>query len=133
MTRKSPPITPYGQAAQNYAAQSQKQATQRETEAHILLRAAKQLQDLQKDWDTITAKDREDALKYNRKIWVMFYENAQSNSAEPTHPTAPVVINLAHFVFKRSMDILALPDRDKLNALISINREVAAGLMVSQK
>jgi flagellar biosynthesis activator protein FlaF len=132
MTRKTPPLSPHGRAAQNYAAQSQKQASQRETEAQILLRAAKQLQDLQKDWDSLTDKDREAALKYNRQIWVMFYENAKDTAAN-NNPTAPTVINLAQFVFKRSMDILALPDRDKLNVLITINREVAAGLMASGK
>ena len=48
-------------------------------------------------------------------------------------PSAPPlrtnIINLASFVFKRSVDILADPAQDKLSILININREVAAGLM----
>jgi flagellar protein FlaF len=124
------PHNPYGKVAKSYAAQESKQEDARATEAKALLKAAKQLMDLQKTWDTRTPQKIEDVLKYNRQLWVLFYENAVSN-VDDTRPAqlATNVINLANFVFKRSTEILAAPESDKLNILININREVANGLM----
>ena len=39
------------------------------------------------------------------------------------------IVNLANFIFKREMDILAEPAKEKLTVLININREIAEGLM----
>lgn len=127
---KHPPINTYGKVAKSYATQETKQEYPRATEAKALLKAAKQLQDLQKSWDARTPQKIEDVLKYNRQIWVLFYENAV-NSRDENRPAqlASNVVNLANFVFKRSMEIMAAPESDKLNILININREVANGLM----
>jgi flagellar protein FlaF len=38
------------------------------------------------------------------------------------------IINLASFIFKRTMDIMATPTPEKLNILISINMNIAHGL-----
>ncbi|PZP57127.1 MAG: flagellar biosynthesis regulatory protein FlaF [Micavibrio aeruginosavorus] len=120
----------YKSAAHNYAAQGTRQDDTRSTEAKALLKAAKMLQDLQNGWESGGLKKIEEALKHNRQIWVLFYDNAVSNS-DPARPASlsTNVVNLANFVFKRSMEILAAPEPEKLNILISINREVANGLM----
>lgn len=131
---KRPPINnPYGKAAQNYAAHGTRQEDGRETEAKALLKAAKILQDLQSSWDGTPQGKIEEALKYNRRIWLLFYDNAVS-STEMDRPAAlsTNVVNLANFVFKRSTEILASPEANKLNILISINREVATGLMAKR-
>jgi flagellar protein FlaF len=39
------------------------------------------------------------------------------------------VANLGLFVMKQTMAAMAEPQREKLTSLISINREIAAGLM----
>jgi flagellar protein FlaF len=122
-----------GKVSGSYGAIAQRHAGKRDIEAHALLKAARMMQDLQNNWDQQTPEKVEDALKFNRQIWVLFYDNATNENAAGA-PPAPVrnnVINLANFVFKRSLEILAAPDKNKLSVLISINREVAAGLMTS--
>jgi len=123
------PTNPYGKVAQSYANQGKKQEDRRETEAKALLKAARMLQDLQSSWDSRSSQKIEDALKFNRQIWVIFYDNAINTSNENTSTLSGNVVNLANFVFRRSMEILAAPEPDKLNILININREVANGLM----
>lgn len=130
MTKRPPHTNPYSKAAHNYSMLGAKQEDTRATEAKALLKAAKMLQDLQTSWDGKAPKKIEEALKYNRQIWVLFYDNALNgeNAARPKNLSTNVV-NLANFVFKRSIEILASPEPDKLNILININREVANGLM----
>ena len=102
----------------------------REVEAHVLLKSAKFLSDLQNDWDNVTPEVLEETLKYNRQIWMMFYDTALENP-EDTRPNdlRSNIINLANFIFKREIEILSAPDKNKINVLININREIAAGLM----
>ncbi|MEM8796659.1 MAG: flagellar biosynthesis regulator FlaF [Pseudomonadota bacterium] len=98
----------------------------RELEATILIKAAAQFQQAQESWG-----DRgqlKDALSYNRKLWAIFVANA-------TDPESPLPLNLRNnianlgiFVFKRTQEVLAEPAPEKLNILMSINRELASGL-----
>jgi len=132
---KKPPANshPYGRASGSYGAQAKKHAGKRDVEAQVLLKAARKMQELQNGWDQKTPASIEETIRFNRQIWVMFYDNA-INSQTGQKPPEPQslkanIVNLAGFVFKRSMDILADPEREKLNILININREVAAGLM----
>ena len=129
-TKKPPPSKmPYGKASGSYGALARKHADKRDVEAQALLKAARKLQDLQSGWDNRASNAVEETLKYNRQIWVLFYDHAMNDGATTPPPLRTNIINLAGFVFKRSMDILAEPDREKLNILININREIAAGLM----
>jgi flagellar protein FlaF len=130
-SRKPPPTKhPHSKASGSYGALARKHAEKRDVEAQVLLKAARKLQDLQTGWENRPTGAVEETLKYNRQIWVMFYDNAVSNGViQQPHSLRTNIINLAGFVFKRSIDILAEPDRDKLNILININREIAAGLM----
>lgn len=126
-----PNNTPYADAAGTYGTNAQKNETdQRALEARVLLKSAKFLQDLQNDWDAATPDVIEETLKYNRKIWLMFYDTALENpEGDRPNDLRSNIINLANFVFKRETEILAAPDKAKLDILISINREIAAGLM----
>lgn len=126
-----PHKNPHASAAGAYGTNAQKHAADpRELEARVLLKSAQFMQDLQKDWDARPKEALEDILKYNRNIWMMFYDTAVEN----TEGTRPVelrnnIYNLANFVFKREIDILAKPESRKLDVLIKINRDIAAGLM----
>ncbi len=126
---KRPTSNPYGKAAQNYAKQGTRLEDTRSTEAKALLKAAKMLQDLQLSWDARTQQKIEDTLKYNRQIWVLFYDNALSDDGTRPKNLSTNVVNLASFVFRRSIEILAAPEPEKLDILININREIATGLM----
>ena len=125
------PNNPYAAAAGVYGSNIQQHTSNpRELEAQVLLKSAKYLQDMQNDWDNVTGEVLEETLRYNRQIWMMFYDTAIENP-EGNRPNdlRSNIVNLAHFIFKRELDILGAPAKEKLNILISINREIAAGLM----
>ncbi|MCD8570238.1 MAG: flagellar biosynthesis regulator FlaF [Alphaproteobacteria bacterium] len=127
---------PYAQAAGAYGDHAQKHTPdQRELEARVLLKSAKMLQDLKNDWANAHFEIIESTLKYNRQIWMMFYDTAVENKEGEERPDdlRSNIINLANFIFKREMEILSDKDRiqhpQRLDSLININREIAAGLM----
>lgn len=122
---------PYAQAAGAYDQNAQAHTPdQRELEARVLLKAAKMITDLQNDWDGMTTEILEQTLKYNRQIWMMFYDTALENpEGDRPNDLRSNIINLANFVFKREIDIMADPKKVKLDVLVNINREIAAGLM----
>jgi flagellar biosynthesis activator protein FlaF len=109
--------------------------SQRELEARVLLKTTARLEALRTGWDTAGREEMADALSYNRKAWLIFYDNAlEGERAEPGAGDAAGalrrnIITLARFVFGRELAILADPAPEKLDILISINRNVAAGLM----
>jgi flagellar protein FlaF len=124
---------PYAAAAGAYGQNIQKNTPdQRELEAHVLLKAARFLADLQKNWDQVTPDMLEDTLKYNRQIWMMFYDTALENPEENRpNDLRSNIINLANFIFKREIEIMSKPEKEKLDILVSINRDIAAGLMTN--
>ena len=124
-------INKHASAANLYGTNVQKNTPdQRELEAHVLLKSARFLNDIKENWDKTTPEVLEETLKYNRQIWMMFYDTAIEN-AEGNRPNdlRSNIVNLANFVFKRELDILAKPEKQKLDILISINQDIAAGLM----
>lgn len=129
------PNNPYASAAGAYGNNAQKNASDpRELEARVLLKSAQYLQDLQSDLENVSSEDLESILKYNRAIWVMFLDNAMENgdAAYPDNLRANIA-SLANFIFKREIDIMAKPEKSKLDTLISINRNIAEGLMKGAK
>jgi flagellar protein FlaF len=126
---------PYAKAAGAYDQNAQKNApSQREMEARILLKSNRALQALQSDWENMPKGALEDALTYNRQIWMLFYDTAlESKDGNRPNDLRSNIVNLANFIFKREMDILSNPKKEKLDILISINREIAAGLMTNNE
>ena len=123
---------PYAKAASAYGDNAQKHTPdQRELEGRVLLKAARMLQDLQDNWDAMKDKDLLEAtLKYNRQIWMMFYDTALENKeGDRPNDLRSNIINLANFIFKREVEIMVSPQKEKLSVLVNINREIAAGLM----
>lgn len=101
----------------------------RELEAEVLIKAAFFLKDCQNNWD---AKDRDakldEALKYNQRIWSFF----QGELSNPENPL-PIklkedILGLSLFIDKRIFEVMSFPDRKKLDAIININLNLAAGL-----
>ncbi len=125
---------PYANAAGTYGSHAQAHTPdQRELEGRVLLKSAKMISDLQNAWDEVTPELLGETLRYNRQIWMMFYDTALENPEEngETRPDdlRNNIINLANFIFKREMEVLSSPSKEKLDVLVNINREVAAGLM----
>src|SRR2546430_15411764 len=65
-------------AAQAYARTSQTTASPREIEAQALLKAARQLQDVQANWAG-PDNNMHQALLFNRRLWSIFMSAAETN------------------------------------------------------
>ncbi len=114
-------------AVQAYGQAARKTAAPRDLEADLLIKAAMRLQSVCDDWTNRSA-ELDAALIYNRRLWTIF----ASSATNPENPL-PIQIkqniaNLALFVFNRTTSIQTSPEPKKINPLISINREIAAGL-----
>lgn len=106
----------------------------RELEARALLSMVGKMEGLQARWDSVTSTELDEVLRNNRQIWMMFVDTAlEDKSQERTNELRNNIANLGAYVFKRTLDILADPKKEKLNVLIDINREIAAGLMTRPK
>jgi len=102
-----------------------------DAEAQMLSAAADQLQNLHDNWDTIPENERDDTISYNRKLWMAFFDgvgNKARNANTQSQDDFDIlgnIINLYNFIYKRSTDVIANGDKEKLNSLININRECA--------
>lgn len=125
------PANPYSAAAGAYDQHARKHTpSPRELEGRVLLRAAQFMQDLQAEWDAVTPEILDQTLTYNRQIWMMFVDNAiEDKSPDRPNSLRNNIANLGAFIFKHTLEVLANPQKEKLNILIEINREIAAGLM----
>ncbi len=135
-------------AAQTYNKTAQTTLPPRDLEAHLLLKAAARLQAIKDDWDKAEADMTEllrdnrklwdgwqsmqqrlsEALLYNRKLWTVFVGSVTDETSQLPKPIRENIANLGLFIFNRTLDIESSPSPEKLNALIDINRNVAAGL-----
>ena len=114
-------------AANAYSKVAQTTQSPRELEATILMKAATRLQAIRDDWDSRN-KDLDEALTYNRKLWTVLVsvghaarESAAAADQAEHRQSRPVHLQ-PHA--ERHGD----PDPARLAVLVTINREIAAGL-----
>jgi flagellar protein FlaF len=114
-------------AAQAYARTSQTTAQPREIEAQALLKAARQLQDVQSNW---TGPDQKmfKALLFNRRLWSIFLSAVEDNGNQNSMEIRQNIANIGVFVIKQTIEMQMDPDPKKLQSLIDINCNIAAGL-----
>ncbi len=117
---------PYRSATQAYVTGSRSAPDQRQLEADALLKAALLLEDA-RFVENGSALD--EALLYNRKLWTIFAVEAAEGSDRLPRDLRANIANIALFVFRRSLELLATPAPDKIDVLIEINRSIAAGLL----
>jgi flagellar protein FlaF len=115
-------------AAQAYGAVAKQIASPRELEAHLLLKAAARLQSIQDGWST-NQQDLDAALLYNRKLWTVLLGSVTNDDNPLPVAIRQNVANLGLFVMKQTVAITAEPKPERLRSLITINRELAAGLL----
>jgi flagellar protein FlaF len=101
----------------------------REIEAAVLTKAALKLKNCQDNWE---APDREyrldEALKYNLRIWSIFQSELSREDHELPKKLRLDILRLAAFIDRRIFETMAFPEPDKLNIVININNNLAAGL-----
>ena len=115
-------------AAKAYGKVAKETAGPRELEANLLLSAAAKLQALREGKDA-TRSEFEAALLYNRKLWSIFVTSATQNDHPLPAAVRQNIANLGIFVMSHTMAITSDRRPELLDPLISINRQVAAGLL----
>ena len=115
------------QAASAYARVAQATQSPRELEASVLLKAASRLQAVRDDWHGRRA-ELDEALTFNRKLWTILVTSVTDADNPLPQVIKNNIANLAIFVFERTITVMTEPAPEKLAALVTINREIAAGL-----
>lgn len=113
--------------AQAYGKTARVVANPREHEANLLIKAAQQLQAVKDPFDP-RSDDFRNALTYNRKLWSIFAGSVVGDDNPLPDQIKQNIANLGIFVLKHTVSVQANPSPEKLEALININREIAAGL-----
>lgn len=114
-------------ASQAYGRVASQTLNPRDLEAHLLLKAASKLQSVRENWDT-KQDELDGALHYNRKLWSIFLASVTDPKNPLPKPVRENVANLGLFVFKQTFAVMFERNPDQLRTLISINRDIAAGL-----
>ena len=114
-------------AAHAYQKVGKQTVSPRVLEANLLSRAAAQLQVVRDDWETRRHELRE-ALLFNRKLWNIFLTSVTGEQSQLPDKLRENIANLGLFVMKQTVLMQDNPIPQKLDVLININRELAAGL-----
>jgi len=70
-----------------------------------------------------------DAVRLNWRLWTIIQAEQADPDCQTPRSIREGLLNLSNFVDKRSVDLLAVPTAEKLEVLININRNIAAGLL----
>ena len=101
----------------------------REVEASVLTKGALMLKKCQENWHNGGKNGMlDEALRYNQLIWSIF----QGEITRQDHPMPldlrQKILTISLFVDRRIFEVMASPRSEKLNAIININLNLAAGL-----
>ncbi|MGA9536239.1 MAG: flagellar biosynthesis regulator FlaF [Desulfobacterales bacterium] len=106
----------------------------REVEAEVLTKAALKLKYCQDHWDAPNRDEiLDEALKFNQRIWSIFQGELSSDNNPLPQKLRLDIIRLSTFIDRRIFETLAEPSSDKLNIIIEINNNLAAGLRGTPK
>jgi flagellar protein FlaF len=114
-------------AASAYSRTAQTGQTPRELEASILMKSASRLQGIRDDWANRSG-ELDEALTYNRKLWTVLVSSVTRPENPLPTPIKQNVVNLGLFIFNHTLSLMATPAPERIGILVSINRELAAGL-----
>lgn len=119
----------YLNAAHAYENVNRSTISGRETEARVLTQAALKLIKVQQNWEDAHRNELlDDALSYNQRLWSLL----QTELAQPDNPLPEKVrfdiLRLSKFIDKRIYETIAFPTPEKLDIIIKINQNLAAGL-----
>lgn len=122
----------YSSPIQAYETVNNKTMPGREIEAAVLTRAARKLKDCQDSWG---ANDRDEklgeALKFNQLVWSIFQGELKKEDNPLNRKLRADLLRLSVFVDRRIFETMADPSPEKLDIVININSNIAAGLRES--
>ncbi len=98
-----------------------------ELEIRALIRTASALNSVKENWEN-HQNELQPALDKNRRLWsILASAMSEEDCPQPTEVKQNIV-NLANFIFKRTLEVSANPSPEKLDILININMNIARGL-----
>lgn len=101
----------------------------REIEAAVLSKAARKLKACQENWNTDDWEEKlEGALKFNQRIWSIFQDELMRDDNPLPKNLRLDILRLSTFIDRRILETIAYPSPEKLNIIIRINNNIAAGL-----
>ena len=119
----------YNNAVNAYKQVDKTTISGRETEARVLTEAALKLKKCQDNWGgSNNDAQLDEALRYNQKIWSLFQGELEREDNPLPGKLKVDILRLAAFIDKRIFEVMAFPAPEKLNIIISINQNIAAGL-----
>ncbi len=122
----------YTNAQQVYESNGKATDSNRKLEAGALFKIARMLETYRDAGaDPVRSEHLVAALRSNLHLWTLFQsELAQENHELPADLRLDL-LKLSAFVDQRTFEVLAEPVSSKIQALIDINRHIAAGLASS--
>lgn len=118
------------QATQAYQTVAKRTGNPRDLEANLLTKSALNLQRIKENWE-LADTELLAALKFNRKLWNVFVNSATNEDNPLPAAIRQNIANLGLFVLSHTLKLEVRPEPGRLDVLININREVAAGLRSS--
>lgn len=119
----------YEAAARSYEHRRAKGGNPRETEGRALLESARRMSEAQNKPED--KKGLGAVARLNWRLWTII----QSELCAPECALPPELrtnmLNLSNFIDKRMVGFLANPAPEKLDILITINRQIASGLLAA--
>lgn len=119
----------YQQGARAYQQTAKVVESSRERESALLMKAAAGLQKIKDEWPD-SYDELKPALTFNRKLWTIFMASATRDDNPLPIDIRQNIANLGMFILNQTREILLEPDPQpqKLDVLVRLNRQVAAGL-----
>ncbi|GHA14787.1 flagellar biosynthesis regulatory protein FlaF [Devosia pacifica] len=118
----------YQQGAQAYQETAKTVESPRDREAALLVKAALGLQRLKDNWQDLSHADMRSALTFNRKLWTILMSSVVKEDNPLPQTIKQNVANLGIYMLNQTREIMLEPTADKLDPMININRQLAAGL-----
>ena len=122
----------YSSPLQAYDTVNKETMPGREIEAAVLTKAARKLKDCQDSWDANNRDEKlSEALKFNQLVWSILQGELKKEDNPLNRKLRADLLQLSAFVDRRLFETIADPSPEKLNIVISINNNIAAGLRES--
>ncbi|MCE5264216.1 MAG: flagellar biosynthesis regulator FlaF [Deltaproteobacteria bacterium] len=119
----------YAQQLEAYRTSQNSALSGREIEAAALTRCANLLSDCQKNWDDPSRDNNlSEALRINQRVWSIFQSELISEDNPLPKKLKEDILTLSVFVDRRIIQVMAYPAPERLQILIDINLNLAAGL-----
>lgn len=115
------------QAAQVYGQVARKALAPRDLEAQLLIKAAAMLQSV-RDAEELDRDALDEALTYNRRLWTILSTSATKRENPLPADIKNNIATLAVFILRETVQVQISRSTSQLTTLISINRDIAAGL-----